>query len=195
MRSDPFAAIRVAGGGSEAPTAYVAEHPEHPAEAGVFQQKPQKTAIAHREHPAHLPEQQADEPTVTLTGIDPRAYDALPADWAAGLRTLNAMERPRWIAVARWHEVVLDAHRFAWMWIDEAIEQGWSTSDLIGFDPAERAVPSLVRDIVGGTVLRLFTDDRGRRVASIAVGNRTVCHYAGRLPDAPPLWDYTGGRT
>lgn len=108
----------------------------------------------------------------TVPGIRERDYRDLPRDWAAGLRRMNTMDMPRGARRERWAELVLDAHRFAWGWQREAIEQGWTLETLFGFNPKEpfQDQAGLAFSIRGSRVLSLFKDDRDRAAATIGKG-------------------------
>lgn len=183
QRSDPFAAIRKHADATEAPSFDLsAEHLEHPNSDAVFPENWRKTAVVHQEHPEH---RQAHVPGKS-------SFEGLPAEWRDGLAALQQMAPPIRMPAARWEQVKADAERFAWGRAEEAAAIGWDLSELIGFDPDQPEVECLVRAMRGGTIASMFTDDRGRRVASIAMDGGFRCHYAGRLSTATPLWQLQG---
>lgn len=128
----------------------------------------------------------------TVPGIRERDYRDLPRDWASGLRRMNTMDMPRGARRERWAELVLDAHRFAWGWQAEAIEQGWTLESLFGFNPNEpfQDEAGLVFSIRGARVLSLFKDDRDRAIAAIGKGVEDGYRYFYRRPFENPqlIW-------
>lgn len=105
----------------------------------------------------------------TIKGIRERDYCGMPRDWAAGLRRMNTIDAPRGARRDRWPQLVLDAHRFAWGWAGIATERGWSTETVFGFNPNDpyQDAAGLIFSLRGDRVVSLFTDDRGRSVATI----------------------------
>jgi hypothetical protein len=162
MQTDPFALIRKRDTGVSTSFSEVLEHAEH-----------------------RLDDEAGN--TLTVSTIRDRDYADVPEDWREGLRRLNCMPTPAGAEQARWVQIVLDAHKFAWGCTGDPQLDRWSIGSLFGFDPAEPDLHSLVLDIRGGWVVSLSQDERGRDVAMIANGDRTRWHLR-RPIDAAPLW-------
>lgn len=186
MQTDPFALIRKRDKGVSTSFSRALEHPEHPETAGVFLENPQKSAVAHQEHEEHRKNGEAAE-SGTVPTIRERDYRDVPPAWRDGLGWLNAMPMPRAAEAARWAQIVLDAHKFAWLHFDDPQLDRWSLESLFGFDPKQPDQHSLILDIRGGWVVSLGQDERGRDVAMIANGGRTRWHLR-RTINAPLLW-------
>ena len=126
----------------------------------------------------------------TVAGIRPKHNEQLLPAWRNGLNQLNSMDAPSDADPARWHQLVLDAHRLAWGWHVEAVDMGWSLGALFGFDRGEAyGAVGLALDIRGGRVVNLYQDERGRDVASILThAGDYRSHHRRISDDAPPLW-------
>jgi hypothetical protein len=126
----------------------------------------------------------------TIPGIRASDYAGLPEEWARGLHLLNTIDAPRGAERDRWHQIVLDAHRFAWGWQAEAIQQGWTIGSLFGFDPRQPTDDNvgLVLTLRGDRVVSMSIDDRGRAVAAISGTSSYRNHYRRPLDNLPPIW-------
>ena len=192
MATDLFASIRKRDTG-ESTSFRALEHVEHPIFAEVFHEKRLISAVGTprtRGTPEIVNEPEPVAPSVLLTVPEIRDTDYrwVPIAWRDGLAWLNRMDCPSIAAPARWAQIVLDAHKFAWGWNGDPAIQDWSIGSLFGFDEAEPDVHSLVLDIRGGTVVAFEVDDRGRQVATIAQPEKARWHYRRMRDDAPPIW-------
>jgi hypothetical protein len=199
VESDLFASLRKRDTGvstSFTPTA--PQHPQHNGVAGDTREEPQKSAAKHVEHEKHgadgrSRENRAIEPAsraVTVPGIRERDNDGLPPEWRSGLNRLNSMPMPAGAERERWHEIVLDAHRFAWGWHVEAAADGWSIGSLFGLDPKQpyQDEAGLIFSIRGARVVNLFKDERDRAVAAIKTTDGYRYFYRRPADHLPPIW-------
>ncbi|MEG3089519.1 hypothetical protein [Sphingomonas sp. PB4P5] len=193
MQSDPFAALRKRDTGISRSYFDHMEHQEHVCSAGVFPENPQKSAVAHREHPEHLKLVVTEDQAARATA-PPVNFYRVPEAWRPGLQRLNVMPRPDWVEAGRWRQIVTDAFNLAGQWYDDgpAIAR-WSCGSVFGFDPARPTLHSLVLDIRGGAVVDLYNDGCGHEVATLApsLANRRSglrYHHQQMPDDASPIW-------
>ena len=199
METDLFASLRKRDTGVS--TSFVSDVPKHPATpeiGGVTHQEPQKSAGKHVEHEKHGVDRRGlgnreikgTPRAVTVPGIRERDNDELPAEWRAGLNRLNSMRMPSGTTPDRWHQIVLDAHRFAWGWHIEAVADGWSIGSLFGLDPKEpyQDDAGMIFSIRGGHVVSVFKDDRDRSIAAIKTAEGYRYYYRRPFDHLPPIW-------
>lgn len=199
MESDLFASLRKRDTGvstSFAPA--VPQHAQHGNASGDTRGEPQKSAAKHVGHEKHVADAggRGNSPTeppqrvVTVPGIRERDNDELPSEWRAGLNRLNSMRMPSGTTPERWHQIVLDAHRFAWGWHVEAVEHGWSIGSLFGLDPKEpyQDDAGMIFSIRGGHVVSVFKDDRDRAIAAIKTAEGYRYYYRRPFDHLPPIW-------
>ena len=178
--ADPFALIRKRD--VEETTSYtqVEEHSEHANTAEVFEEKPQFSAIAHQEHEEHRLEP---------GGLRMRDLTHLPPHWTGAMRSLAKAPCPSCARPERWRQIVRDAATFLLNWHDQADEMGWTVGHVFGLDPDEpNGAIGLVLSINGGSVRRLFVDERGRHAAHLKRGAADEIVWRLIAADAPPVW-------
>ncbi|MEG3176189.1 hypothetical protein U1872_08115 [Sphingomonas sp. RB3P16] len=196
MATDLFASIRKHDTG-ESTSFRAPEHLEHPIFDEVF---PEKRLISAAGTPRtrgtpeifNKPETVARSVLLTVPQIRDSDYRWVPIAWRDGLARLNRVNCPSVAEPARWAQIVLDAHKFAWGWNDDTAIESWSIGSLFGFDQAEPDVHSLILDIRGGNVIAFNVDDRGRQIATIAQPGKARWHYRRMRDDAPPIWTVGG---
>ncbi|MCM3680241.1 hypothetical protein [Sphingomonas paucimobilis] len=199
METDLFASLRKRDTGvSTSFLPDVAKHPATPEIDGVTRQEPRKSAEKHVGHEKHAENRRGQENrtaelpprAVTVPGIRERDNDELPAEWRAGMNRLNSMRMPSGTTPDRWHQIVLDAHRFAWGWHVEAVAHGWSIGSLFGLDPKEpyQDDAGMIFSIRGGHVVSMFKDDRDRSIAAIKSEGGYRWYYRRPFDHLPPIW-------
>jgi hypothetical protein len=199
VESDLFASLRKRDTGVSTSFAPAApQHAQHDDAPADTRREPQKSAAKHVEHEKHVADRQgrgnraneAQPRSVTVPGIRERDNDELPAEWRAGLNRLNSMRMPSGTTPDRWHQIVLDAHRFAWGWHVEAVAHGWSIGSLFGLDPAEpyQDDAGMIFSIRGGSVVSVYKDDRDRAIAAIKTEGGYRWYYRRPFDHLPPIW-------
>lgn len=199
MESDLFASLRKRDTGVSTSFATTAtQHAQHADAPADTRQEPQKSAAKHVGHEKHVADGRGGEDrasassqrAVTVPGIRERDNDELPAEWRAGLNRLNSMRMPSGTTPERWHEIVLDAHRFAWGWHAEAVAHGWSVGSLFGLDPKEpyQDDAGMIFSIRGGHVVSVFKDERDRAIAAIKTAEGYRYYYQRPFDHLPPIW-------
>lgn len=199
MESDLFASLRKRDTGVSTSFAPAPpQHAQHDAAAADTRAEPQKSATKHLGHEKHDVDGRSREdcpaepaPRVaTVPDIRERDNDELPREWRLGLNRLNSMRMPSGATPDRWHQIVLDAHRFAWTWHAEAAEQGWSMGSLVGLDPRNpyQDEAGLIFSMRGNHVVSLFKDHCDRAVAAIKIEAGYQYHYRRDLDHLPLIW-------
>lgn len=122
-------------------------------------------------------------------GISMRDLAHLPDHWTGAMRSLAKAACPSCARPERWKQIVRDAAAFLLNWHDQADELGWTVGHVFGLDPDEpNGAIGLVLSIGGGSVRRLFVDERGRHAAHLKRGAADEIVWRLIAADAPPLW-------
>lgn len=184
MLSDPFALLRKRDRGQSTSFEDGLEHLEHGVLEPVFSGEPQKTAIAHPEHPVHC-----------LTagpgagGLTRRDLAHLPDHWRAAMRSMAGSRAPQGATPDRWRAITRDAGWFLLSWHDRADELGWSVEDVFGYDPEEApGAIGLAVALRGDRVADLFVDRRGRHFAHILTSAGARMHQRSMPQGTRPIW-------
>ncbi len=118
------------------------------------------------------------------------------ADCRAGVGLLASLPPFEYIPRADWDTLVADAEAFERMWLDEAIEKGWSLLEMFGCN--RRPFPLARRLDLDGLVVSL----NGRTIESIAADHAVIRERRNTLRffrtfdfrGAVPIWvAYAGG--
>lgn len=122
----------------------------------------------------------------------PTVDQGAPPAWRRGMALLTEMRGPDGIAPERWAQIVNDASLFvmsrcAW----QAVEAGWTISDVFALDYEDAAVVGLVPGLRGDRVVDVTPE-----YASIKTNRGHRWHYRRHTPaDSPPVWTYRGRRS